>query len=236
MKTGSSFKVGGSRQISGAIFDVDGTLLDTQSLWENLAADYLRSWGIKPAPDLNDTVRNLSLEQAAAYLIRKYALAKTPEQVIRGVLDRIDDFYRREAQPKGGVKAFLNFLQQRQVPLVLATATTAELVEAALRRCGLWSYFRGMVTCSSAGGKDRPEIFEQARKILGTPKATTWVFEDSPVAVRTAKRAGFPAAAVYDATQKEAAPQLQLEADAYVVSLTEMEAYFAEKSIDHSRI
>ena len=106
--------------------------------------------------------------------------------------------------------------------LCLATATDRCLVEAALERCGVLSHFGEIFTCNAVGhGKDEPHIFEAALRFLGTRKPETIVFDDALYAIRTAKEAGFPVAAVYDRHEK-AQDQIRALADVYLEELTQL--------------
>lgn len=134
-----------------------------------------------------------------------------------GVNARIEAFYRKTAPAKEGVRDFLHALRQSGVKMCVATATDRPLAEAALRRTGLLSYFSFLLTCTEAGfGKDSPDIFVLAQKKLGTPREQTVVFEDALYAMQTAKRAGFPVAAVYDASSQADQEQIRQLADVYM--------------------
>ena len=185
--------------IKGGIFDMDGTLLDSMSIWRNIGIDYLLKLGIQPKPDLFDRLRVLSLTEAADYMRVDYRLEKPTEQVMREIDAMIEDFYFNTAPKKDGVVAFLDRLKAQGTRMVIATATDRYLVEAALKRTGLYGYFERIYTCTEVGkGKEHPDIFEQALAHLGTPKESTYIFEDSYYAIVTAKKAGFPVFAVWD--------------------------------------
>lgn len=212
-------------KVSGAIFDLDGTLLDSMPVWCTAGSRYLKSRGLSPAPGLDARLMRMSLRQAADCLITEYALPDSPGAVMDGVNAMIARFYREEARPKPGATGLLTALRTRGVPLCLATATDRPLVEAALRRSGLLDFFAAVFTCTEVGaGKDRPDIFEAARAFMGTPRAETWVFEDAAHAAKTARDAGFPVAAVYDPSETEPAA-LRACARVWLSSLQEMEAY-----------
>ena len=190
-------------KISGAIFDVDGTLLDSMSIWDTIGADYLRSIGYIPRENLNEIFKNMSLLQAAEYYRNEYGVTLRVEEIMSGVNAMLEQFYQYEAPLKPGAAELLARLRQNRVKLCIATATDRYLVEAALARCGVLSYFGEIFTCNGVGhGKDEPHIFEAALRFLGTERAETVVFDDALYAIRTAKEAGFPIAAVYDTHEK----------------------------------
>lgn len=190
--------------IRGAIFDVDGTLLDSMYIWDTIGESYLRSIGYEPRENLNEVFKNMSLHQAACYYQSEYGVTLSIDEIMNGVNAMLEQYYRYEVPLKPGVDKLLARLHQNGVKLCIATATDRYLVEAALNRCGVLSYFEGIFTCNEVGhGKDEPHIFEEALRFLGTERADTVVFDDALYAVRTAKRARFPVVAIYDIYEKE---------------------------------
>lgn len=212
--------------IQGAIFDVDGTLLDSMAVWANIGADYLRSLGYEPREDLNETFKSMSLFQAARYYQSEYGVTLSTDEIIAGVNGRIGRFYREEAALKPGVAAFLGRLREKNVRMCVATATDRPLVEAALERCGVLPYFSEIFTCFSVGhGKDEPVIYRAAAEHLQTGRAKTVVFEDALYAARTAKRDNFVTAAVCDAYERRQA-ELRACADIYITDFTDWEFFW----------
>ncbi len=208
-------------KISGAIFDVDGTLLDSMSIWDTIGTDYLLSIGYEPRENLNEVFKNMSLRQAAEYYQHEYGVTQSLYEIIAGVNAMLERFYRYEAPLKPGVTELLERLRRKGVRLCIATATDRYLVEAALERCQALSYFGKIFTCNEVGyGKDEPAIFEAALRFLGTKKAETVVFDDALYAIRAAKGAGFPVAAVYDSHEK-AQTEVRALADLYLADLTQ---------------
>ena len=209
-------------RIRGAIFDVDGTLLDSMFIWDTIGETYLRSIGYQPKENLNETFKNMSLHQAARYYQTEYGVTLSIDEIMDGVNAMLERYYRFEVPLKPGVAELLERLRQDGVKLCIATATDRHLVEAALDRCGVLSCFGEIFTCNEVGhGKDEPDIFEAALRFLGTEKSETVVFDDSLYAIRTAKETGFPVAAVYDSHEKEQ-DKVRLLADIYL-KLEEME-------------
>ena len=190
-------------RLRGAIFDTDGTLLDSMQVWENAGEDYLRTLGCVPEEGVGELMKSMSLQQAALYCRERYALPLSVEEIMAGVNGRVERFYRQEARLKPGALDFLRTLSQRGVRMCLATATDLHLVEAALDRCGVRTYFSALFTCTQVGsGKDEPHIYRAALRHLGTGRADTLVFEDALYAARTAKGDGFVTVGVADAYEK----------------------------------
>lgn len=210
--------------IEGAIFDMDGTLLESMHIWNSASSLYLESRGICPPADLRSQIRNLSLEQGARYFQEHFGLRDSVQAIMDGVNSVIESAYRDSIQPKPGARAFLEKLRARGLPLCIATATDRHLVEMVLTRTGLRPFFGEIFTCGDVGaGKDQPLIFQRALDFLGTVRERTWVFEDALYAARTAKSAGFPVAALRDPFEPEQ-EKLRVLADLYAASLEEMGA------------
>ena len=209
-------------RIRGAIFDVDGTLLDSMFIWDTIGEAYLRSIGYQPKENLNETFKNMSLHQAARYYQTEYGVTRSIDEIMDGVNAMLERYYRFEVPLKPGVAELLERLQQDGVKLCIATATDRHLVEAALDRCGVLSCFGEIFTCNEVGhGKDEPDIFEAALRFLGTRREETLVFDDALYAVRTAKEAGFPVAAVYDSHERSQA-EVRARSDLYLEDLTQL--------------
>lgn len=210
-------------RIRGAIFDVDGTLLDSMFIWDTIGETYLRSIGYQPKENLNETFKNMSLHQAARYYQTEYGVTQSIDEIMDGVNAMLERYYRFEVPLKPGAAELLERLRQSGVRLCIATATDRHLVEAALNRCGVLSCFGEIFTCNEVGhGKDEPDIFEAVLRFLGTRREETLVFDDAFYAVRTAKEAGFPVAAVYDSHEK-AQDQIRMLADVYLEELTQLD-------------
>ena len=186
--------------IKGAIFDLDGTLLDSMSIWDTIGEDYLRSLGIEPRENLAETFKTFTLEESAEYYRAHYGVTLSVKEVVDGVNGMIEDFYRNAVPLKNGVSEFLAGLSKNGVKMCIATVTDKYLAESALTRLNVRQYFGDIFTTAEVGfGKNHPTIYRMALNYLGTPKDKTVVFEDTLHALMTAKNDGFPVAAVYDA-------------------------------------
>ena len=209
--------------IKGAIFDVDGTLLDSMSVWDSVAADYLESRGATAQPDLNDKLLALGGHEIPRYFQVEYGLCESVDEIHHGIYKLLEEFYLFKVQLKAGVIPVLSALRKRGIKMCVATATDRHLVEPALRRCCLLEYFGRIFTCGEEKtSKSNPDIYLRAANFLGTDIKDTLVFEDAPYAIRSAKRAGFPVAAVYDLSAREKQDEIKELSDYYLVRMDEM--------------
>ncbi len=206
--------------LKGAIFDLDGTLLDSMHIWRTLGSEYLKSRSINPEEGLDEKFRSMSMLQAAEYYQTNYGLKESAEELIEGIKRMLDYKYTHTIPLKPGVAALLKRFRSRGIKMCVATATDRSMVEPALKRTGIDMYFSGIFTCGEVGsGKDLPMIFENALEHLGTDKKETLVFEDAHYAIKTAKEAGFIVAAVYDKTANLYQDKILELCDYYINSL-----------------
>ena len=202
--------------MQATIFDVDGTLLDSMPVWENIGERYLSGLQIKAEENINEVLNTMSLEQGAAYLKEGYQLDKSIPQIINEVLKIVSDFYRFEAPVKPGVRETLEWLQGKKVKMVVATSGNKELAEAALKRNGIRDYFDQIYTCTEIGsGKDEPVIYLKAAEFMQAEPKDTLVFEDALHAAETAKKAGFVVVGVYDQGNRENISEMREVCDYY---------------------
>ncbi|HIS26982.1 MAG TPA: HAD family phosphatase [Candidatus Pullilachnospira intestinigallinarum] len=212
--------------MKGAIFDVDGVLLDSMEEWDRLGETYLTCLGIRAGEGLADTLATMSMEEGAAWLIRHYGISRTVEQAVEEMAAVMRDAYACRIPKKKGVENYLRGLSGAGIPMVIATSGDGDNARTALERLGLWNYFRGMLTCTQVGaGKNRPDIFLAAAKILEGVPEEIWVFEDAPHAAATARAAGFHVAAVKDAQNARQEAQLARTADIYLKDYGDFEMF-----------
>ena len=212
--------------IKGAIFDVDGTILDSMYVWDTIGEDYLRSLGKEPRENLKEIFKTFSVEQAANYYRDNYGVTLSVGEIIDGVNKILEQYYIEIVQPKEGIKEFLEKLKAKGVKMCIATVTDKHLVETALLRIGIRDYFSEILTCASVGqGKEKPRIYREAQKHLKTAKSETVVFEDALYALKTAKTEGFITTGVLDA-HEENQEELKRIADYYINNYLDFEKFW----------
>ncbi len=203
--------------IQGAIFDIDGTILDSMPIWDDVGARYLTRLHIEPEPGLGEILFSMSLEEGAAYLQRRYSLVQTRDEIRQGVLQVIADFYRYEVQLKPGADGFLRAMAERGIPMTLATTSDAALTTAALTRLGVEGFFIKLFTCTALNTtKHEAKIYRAAAQYMGSSPEKTLVFEDVLHALKSAKSGGFRLAAVEDAASAGDRAEIRRISDIYL--------------------
>lgn len=196
--------------IKCAIFDADGTLLDSMGMWRDITYEYAEEKGIVAPADLHHTINRLSMEQCAD-MYRSLGVAGTTEQVLEELAACAYSGYRTRVGEKPRAGEFLRLLAENRIGVAVATASQTKGVRAALDRLGMLPYVELLVSCTEIGkSKEYPDIFLHCAKAFGAEPEECVVFEDSPYAMETAKKAGFPVVAVED----ESARHLQKQAEA----------------------
>lgn len=210
------------KKIKGAIFDVDGVLLDSMGMWMNLAEDYVKRLGADPEENLTSIVFSMSMEQGAEYISEHYSLGMTAEEIRDGISDSIRDFYFNEVKAKPGAEELVKSFKDAGIKMTAATASPREHIERALERNGLLGYIDGVLTCAEMGSsKHEPDIYYTAASHIGTEPEETLVFEDSLYALRTAAKAGFHAVGVFDADGETDQEGMKETAEIYIKDLNE---------------
>ena len=211
----------------GAIFDADGTLLDSMLMWGTVEVEYLKSLGIVPRPDLREVLRSIGGHEVAKYFQVEYGVRKTAEEMSAGIYKLMGKFYADGAELKSGAIPVLKEMRARGIKTCVATATDRYLIEPALKRCGVLEYVEKVFTCREENtSKSSPDIFIRAAAFLGTDISKTLIVEDALYAIRSAKSAGFPVAAVYDLSADNQRDEIKGICDVYFDSLDEMQRYF----------
>lgn len=188
-----------------AIFDMDGTLVNSMPYWQRLAEEYLRIKGVrKIRREILENIRPMTIFEAAVYFKDVYGFLEAPEDLAQEVNELMIKHYREDIPLKPGVRDYLEKLKKGNVRMCVASATAEYLMKACLERAGILENFEFLLSCETVGmGKHSPEIYFLAAEKLGARPEDTAVYEDALHAVETAKAAGFYVTAVYDENGKE---------------------------------
>ena len=211
-------------KIKAAIFDLDGTLLDSMGMWQNVCDEYLAQNGLGTQGKLSEEFRTMSLDRSSHYIKEVFNLEKSAQQIFDEIIDMVEDRYTSTLPLKEGAYDFVKRLYESGTKICVATASMRHLVIRAMDRTGLSEFASGVFTCSEAGApKTEPTVFLQAMEFLGSKPEETWVFEDSLLAIKTAKNIGCKVCAVYDDSNADTTEQITALSDVYIKSFNETE-------------
>jgi len=189
-------------KIKGAIFDMDGTLVDSLMFWEEFwpkaGKVFLGKDNFTVGEEADRAVRTMFAAQAMPYVNQLFHFCKTDGEFFNYFISEIKDFYAR-VKTKPGAIGLLEHLKSLGIKMCVASATDLENLNYAIRVCGLTDYFDATLSCADIGaGKDKPDIYIAAKNALGLEAEDICVFEDSYVALETAKKSGFQTVGVFD--------------------------------------
>lgn len=204
------------------IFDMDGTLVDSMGYWRDLGREFLRKKGV--TGDVEEILARtdpMTMEESAELFRVSFGLAGTAQELADEMNAVMDEHYRKDVPLKPGVREYLAALQAQGRKFCVATATPEHLAKLCLARLGVAEEMEFILSCDAvAAGKDRPDVFLEAARRLGTRPEETAVFEDAPYAARTAKQAGFYVVGIYDESSHAHWEEVQAMADETITDWT----------------
>lgn len=186
-------------QAKACIFDMDGTLVDSLSIWNDIDETFFHERGMEVPKDYDKTISHMSFMEMAIYTKETYGIKESPEQICQIWSDMSKKAYQETIKVKDGVIPFLEYLKKRGMPMSLATTNKEELYLPCLKRNHVDIYFDHIENVNRLNTTKRePKIYlELSRRMEAKPEETL-VFEDILTAIKTAKSASFKVIGVYD--------------------------------------
>lgn len=202
------------------IFDMDGTLADSMKMWRNLGIDYLNSHGIKITELEAQEMTTMSLKMSSHFIRDKFGLDLPPHEIYNGMKHIAEDFYKNECKLKEGAKELLEYLFNKNIPMMLGTGTPEEFFDPFLKREDMFKYFKKIVTCDMIDlKKDDPEFFKKCCEISGFSEKETILIDDAYFAIVAAKEAGLSTICMYDEAHSNMIEELAINSDMFIKDL-----------------
>lgn len=207
----------------GVIFDLDGTLIDSNWVWSGVDMEFLGKRGFPVLADYVQDIAPLGFEAAAAYTIKRFNLNETVESVVNEWHDMAIEAYSNKVKLKSGVLEYLKYLKENGKIMSVATASDLKLVIPALENNGISEYFDNITTVREVQrGKGFSDVYDKAAEKMGVDKDKCIVFEDIIQGIEGAKSGGFRTIAVYDKHSDSDKEKIIKICDLYIHDFKEM--------------
>ena len=211
------------KSIRAAVFDLDGTLIDSARIWQEVDETFFARRGMAVPQGYAEEIAHLGFAESAALTVRRYLPSERAEEVIEEWRALSLSRYRAEEGAryfKPGAIRLVSRMREAGLRLCVATASLPEFFRPILRAGGIESLFDDVVTVADAGkNKSFPDIFLHSAQRLGVPPASCAVFEDNGKALAAARRAGMRTCAVYDGQPQPVWEAICADADVVLYDL-----------------
>lgn len=185
--------------IKAAIFDLDGTLVDSMGVWEKIDIDYFKIIGQPIPKNLKEEINHLSFNEIAVYFKTKFNIKDSVEEIMATWENMAYNEYKNNVKLKPGAKEFLLKLKNMGIKIGLATSNSHPLLEVCLKSNDIYDFFDTItVTAEVKRDKSFPDIYLLSANKLNTSPENCIVFEDILPAIQGAKSAGMKVVAIED--------------------------------------
>lgn len=185
--------------IKAAIFDLDGTLVDSMGLWSDIDKNYLKKFNHSVPEGLQDDICHLNFQETAAYFKNRFNIPDSLDTIMADWHTMAHDAYCTSIKLKKGVKEFLQYLKDSDIKIALATSNSNDLLEAVLKANDIYSYFDAVTTTAEVQrNKEFPDVYLLAAQKLSVAPENCMVFEDLITAIKGAKKGNMKVVGVYD--------------------------------------
>ena len=212
-----------SNDIKAVIFDMDGTLIDSTSLWHDIDINFFKKRGMELPKDYAQKIVHLGLKGAAKFTKEEYGLKESEQEIMDEWHQMSLDMYRNDVKLKQGAIELLTFFKRKNIPMAIATANDDKLYMPCIERLGIGSYFSYIADVNSIKeGKHSARIYEYLAEKMGVNKENTLVIEDMPTCIKTAYSSGFITVAMDDNASKEFEDEKRSNSDLFVHNFNEL--------------
>lgn len=211
------------KDFKGAIFDLDGTLLDSMHIWHDVDEEFFSRRNLNVTPEYIEIIKNMHLKAAAEYTKEKYNIKESIEEIVDEWLDLCTQGYLNRVPLKPGVYEYLKSLHEKGVKMAFATASEKQVCEGVLKKHGIFDFFSDFAYVSEINiGKTEPDIYLLAAERIGVPAEECIVFEDIIEGITSAKKGKFTVCGVFDKSSENDTEKIKRVADYYINSFEEL--------------
>jgi beta-phosphoglucomutase-like phosphatase (HAD superfamily) len=210
-------------KFTAAIFDLDGTLIESNHVWSKIDREFLGKRNIPVPEDYFKAVSTMNFRAAAEYTNERFGLGENIEDIMNEWHNMAIYEYSHVIQPVSGAVEFVKFLRGSGVKIALATASSPSLYEPVLKHIGIYDCFDFFASTEQVKrGKGYPDVYEFACENVSAKPESSVVLEDIPEGIRGAKAGGFTAVACLNSHYRDDWDRLKAEADTYFSDYAEL--------------
>ncbi len=215
-KSGCEFNV--PDNIKYAIFDMDGTILNSMPYWDNLLRNYITLKGYTVTEQLEKEAISMTVKEAIAYIKEVYSIETSVEDIEKELIQIIKEQYKSEIPAKKHIVSVIKNLYKKGIKMCVLTSSDYSCACEAIKRNGLDDYFDNIFTSDRLGmSKRNPDIYLETAKQMNFTVDNTVVFEDALHGVTSAKNAGFYVVAVQDNSSSKDWESIKELSDQYIL-------------------
>ena len=211
------------KEFKGAIFDLDGTIIDSMDVWETIDIKFFEKRNITMPNDYIEKINSMSFEEVAKYTIERFNLNESVDSLIKEWNDMAIYVYSNNIKLKPNVKEYLVKLKKHDIKIGLATSSPKELYEPVLKNNKVYDYFDTFTSVDDVKrDKNYPDIYLYTAKKLGLYPNECIIFEDILIAINTAKESNFKAIGVYDKSSYNDLDKIKVKSDKFIYDFKEL--------------
>ncbi len=207
----------------GVIFDLDGTILDSLSVWKKVDRKFFKKRNMNMPVNYTKNINSMTLLETAKYTKDICGIDDSIEDIISEWKETAYYEYKNNVKLKYGAYEYIMFLKENNIKIGVATTCEKKLYEVCLKKHKIYSLFDTIVDSTLVNrGKSFPDIYELCAKNLGLAYKDIIVFEDVIEAIKGAKKTGMKVYCVYDKNSLEKLDDMLNVSDEYITDFREM--------------
>ena len=206
-----------------AIFDLDGTIVDSMWMWRDIDIEYLKRHGLSYINGLQEKIEGMSFHETAVYFQKNFGITESLEQIQKEWNDMAMEYYRTKVPVKPGVTAYLTKLREQGLKTGIATSNSWELLDTVLDATGLRPYMDSIHSACEVGrGKPAPDIYLLVADDLGVAPSECMESEDILPGIAAGHNAGMRVCSMYDEYSADRMDEIIKVSDHHIRSFTEL--------------
>ena len=205
------------------IFDMDGTLTDSNGIWREVDVAFLAKRGLPYTREYAEGVAHTIFPLAAVFTKEYAHLSESTEEIMAEWLEMAGDVYAKDVPVKPGARDYLDRCRKNGERMVMLTSSVPQHCRAALTHLELWPYFERIFYANELQmEKKSPDIFLYVARETGVTPEECLLFDDSVAACRAAKEAGMRVVGIHDPFFAHTEKEMRQVCDRYIMSFEDL--------------